>query len=207
MVMSLSQGLRANNDADYSPSVRVGLDVSGFARQLVEPETMFREISLDVEWKYNYFVAVEAGLLDIDVQKQTHRYMAGGYYLRLGPDFNVLGRKPEAPNDLVLLSLRYGFSKLDHEAPFILIPDSYWGDFQTAVESESYRAHWVEAGISLKTELGYNIFIGWSLRGKLLLYNTREAEMEPYFIGGFGKTGRNTGLMLHYHIYYRIPLR
>lgn len=205
--MSLSLSLQAANDTLFASSVRIGMDVSGFARQFVEPETIFREVSLDVEWKHNYFAVLEAGLLDIDVEKETHRYQADGYYIRIGADFNILWRSPEAPNDLVLLAVRYGFSTLSHEAPFIVIPDAYWGDYQTSVETENYRAHWIEAGIGLKTELWHNIFIGWNLRGRLLLHNTREPEMEPYFIGGFGKAGGNTSLMLHYHIYYRIPFK
>ncbi len=205
--MVISCGLKAENDTLFVPSVRVGLDMSGFARQFVEPETVTGEVSVDVELQENYFAVLEAGMMAVDVKKETHRYQAGGYFFRLGADFNILGRTPENPNDLVLLSLRYGYGTMDHEAPFIVIPDPFWGNHQTALPSEKYRAHWIEAGMGLKTELFHNIFIGWSLRGRLLVASTKDPAMEPYFIGGYGKSNGNTTLMLHYHVLYRIPLR
>ncbi len=206
-LMIISCGLKAENDTLFVPSVRIGLDVSGVARQFVEPETITGEISVDVEWQNNYFAALEAGMMTVDVEKETHRYQADGYFFRLGADFNILGRTPQNPHDLVLLSVRYGYSALNHEAPFIVIPDPFWGNYQTAVPAHRYRAHWIEAGLGLKTHLFHNIFIGWSLRGRLLLTSTKEPAMEPYFIGGFGKSNGNTNLMLHYLILYRIPLR
>ncbi len=205
-LLAISKQLYAGNDTLYTPSVRFGVDVSGFARQMVEPETFSLEASIDAEWRNNHFAVLEAGMLSVDMEKETHRYQANGYFLRIGHDFNILGRKSENPNDLVLLSVRYGFSSISHEAPFVEIHDPYWGSYHTFLPSEQYRAHWLEAGVGLKTELWRNIFIGWSLRGRLLLTTTRNTEMEPYFIGGFGKSNGPASLSLLYHFSYRIPL-
>ncbi len=202
-----SSGLAAENDTLFTPSVRLGVDLSGFARHMVEPETLTGEVSLDVEWRKSHFAVIEAGLLQVDVEQETHRYQADGYFIRMGADFNILERNPEYPNDLLLASIRYGYSNLTHESPFIVIPDPYWGDHHTAVPGERYHAHWLEAGIGMKTEIWRQIFLGWSLRGRLLLTSTSDPEMEPYFIGGYGQSGSNTRLSLHYSIMYRIPLR
>ncbi len=203
----ICNSLTAENDTVFTPSARLGADLSGFARNLIEPETLTGEISLDIEWRKSHFVAIEAGLMQVDVQQETHRYQADGYFFRLGADFNILERSPDNPNDVLLVSLRYGYGKSDHEAPFIVIPDPYWGDHETSVSPESFQAHWLEAGIGLKTEIWNNIFLGWSLRGKLLLTSTSAPEMEPYYIGGYGKSGSNTRLSLLYSVLYRIPMR
>ncbi len=203
----ISQAGLAENDTLFTPSVRPGLDVSGLARHLMEPEVVTGEASLDVEWRKSHFVAIEGGLLQVDMQKETHRYQANGYFLRAGADFNILERNPENPHDVVLASIRYGYSKAEHEAPFIVISDPYWGDYETAVSKENFQAHWIEAGIGLKTEIWHNIFLGWSLRGKIMLASTDDPEMDPYFIGGFGKSGSNTRISLLYSIMYRIPMR
>ena len=195
------------NDTLFTPAVRIGIDVSGFARHLIEPETLTGEITLDMEWRKSHFLVLEGGLLNVNVEKESHHYQADGFFLRLGADFNILERSPENPNDVLLASLRYGYGKLDHEAPYIIIPDPYWGDHATAIPPESFHAHWLEAGIGLKTEIWGNLFLGWSLRGRLMLASSSDPEMEPYYIGGFGKSGSNTRLSLLYSISYRIPLR
>lgn len=203
----ISLQVQGSSDTLFRPALRIGLDVGGFARKFVEPEVMMSEVSADVEWRRGFFAAAEFGLLHIDVEKETHRYQARGNFFRLGSDFNILERNPQSKHDVLLLSVRYGFGWMEHEAPFIIISDPFWGDYESLVESEKYRAHWLEAGFGLRTELWNNIFVGWSLRGHLLISRTREAEMEPHFISGFGRTNGSTSLLLHYQIMYRIPLR
>ncbi len=207
LAISLTAMAEAENDTLFVPSLRLGVDVSGFARHLIEPETITGEITLDLEWRKSHFFVAEGGLLQVDVEKETHIYQADGYFIRIGADFNILERNPDSPNDVVLLSLRYGYGKLEHEAPFIMIASPYWGNRETAISAESYRAHWLEAGIGLKTEIWRDIFMGWSLRGRLMLSDTSSPAMDPYFVSGFGKSGNNTNLTLHYHVMYRVPLR
>ncbi|MFO7874696.1 MAG: DUF6048 family protein [Bacteroidales bacterium] len=195
------------NDTLYVPSVKLGFDVSGFARKLVEPETLTAELSVDYEWQEYIFGVVEAGMLTVDVEKQSHTYQTEGRFIRAGVDFNIFKPPGHSSQEGIFVSGRYGYGTLEQRAPYILIHDPFWGDYETSIESDRYRAHWLEAGIGLKTELWRNLFLGWSLRGRLLLAGTSDPDMEPYFIGGFGKNGGSTSLMLHYSIYYRVPFR
>ncbi len=208
MTMTMNLSLAAGeNDTIFHPSVRVGVDVSGFARQIIEPEVFPIGVSVDFEWRENLFAVAEAGMLRVEVEKETHQYTADGFFGRAGADFNLLQYITGPVNDAVLVSLRYGYSRTRQEAPFIMIPDEYWGDHQTAIEGDIYQAHWIEAGIGLKTEILRNFYIGWSLRGKILLNATSEPEMDPYYVGGFGGSGSNTAMTLHYSLYYRFPFR
>ena len=208
MITTMNLSLAASdNDTIFHPSVRVGVDVSGFARQIIEPEVLPVEVSVDFEWKENLFAVVEAGMLAVKVEKETHQYTADGYFGRAGADFNLLQYITGPTNDAVLLSLRYGYSRIRQEAPFIMIPDDYWGNHETSIDRDVYQAHWLEAGIGLKTEVLRNFFIGWSLRGKVLLNATSEPAMDPYYVGGYGSSGGNTAMTLHYSLSYRFPFR
>ncbi len=204
-LLSTSIAVPAQNDTIFKPAVRLGLDVSGFARQLIEAEMLPVEISFDYEWRQNYFAAVEAGWLNVDVNRDTHRYNAQGYFFRTGIDIGILGGEASNPNDHVLLSVRYGYGRLSQEAPYILISDGYWGDYETSVDPETYHAHWLEVGLGIKTSIWSNLFLGWSLRGRVRVASTSDPNMEPYFISGYGRSN-NAALMLHYSIYYRFPL-
>lgn len=206
LALSATKLLAASQqDTLFTPSIRIGTDLSGFIRNIWERETLPVEFSVDVEWRKNHFIAAEAGWLNVAVAKETHEYTAGGYFFRAGADFNILERSPEHPNDVLLLSLRYGFGKIEHEAPNIIISDPLWGDYQTAIDAETYKAHWLEAGIGMKSELFHGVFLGWSLRGRLRISSTSDPGMEPYRISGFGKS-QNTTLTFHYSILYRLPL-
>lgn len=205
--LMMPAGVHAEQETDtlFVPSVRFGVDLSGFARQLFETETLPVEFSADVEWRENFFIAAEGGWLTVDVNRETHRYQASGYFFRLGHDFSIFRGGAHNPNDVFLVSLRYGYGRVRHEAPHIVIPDPYWGDYETSLSSEEYAAHWLEAGIGMKAEVLRNLFLGWSLRGRVRIANTSDPLMQPYIISGFGKSD-NSALMVHYSIYYRIPL-
>jgi hypothetical protein len=191
----------------FSPAIRIGFDGSGLIYRLLQPETMQLEFSADFEFKPNWFAAAEAGYLDIDIYRNNFDYSADGLFLRLGVDYNVLKRKEAESNEAVLISIRYGYSGLSHSADRINLVDPYWGDFTTALETEILNSHWIELGFGLKTELFRNLFLGWSVRGRYLLYQTQEPTLEPYNLPGFGAIRKNnTGISLHYLIAYRLPL-
>ncbi len=208
MITAMNLSLAASeNDTIFHPALRIGVDVSGFARQIIEPEVFPIEVSVDFEWRENLFAVVEGGMLTANMERETHQYTADGFFGRAGADYNLLQLITDPSNDAILVSLRYGYSRFRQEAPLIIIPDGYWGDHQTSVDADTYQAHWMEAGIGLKTEVFRNFFIGWSLRGKILLSATSEPEMDPYYVGGYGSSGGNTAMTLHYSLYYRFPIR
>lgn len=190
----------------FQPSIRIGFDVAGIINRVWQPEILQIEITADSEFTPNWFIAAEGGYLDIDISRESFDYNSGGIFFRLGTDYNLLKKREPESNDVVLLSLRYGFSMLTHYSDRIIINDSYWGDFPTDISAENLNSHWLELGFALKTELFKNIFIGWSFRGRYLLHSTKDPMLSPYNIPGFGKVrSNNTALSMHYGIFYRIP--
>jgi hypothetical protein len=192
------------NDTLFHRSLRIGADVSGFARQLLEPEIIYYELHADMEWTPNWFMAAEIGLLDVNINKPTHDYFAGGYFLRAGFDYNLLQRPDIGQIGIAYGSLRYGFSNTNHEAPEIIISNVYWGEVNSSIPAENIWSHWFELGGGLKTKLFGNVYVGWSLRARFLLYKSRSISMEPYYIAGFGKYKDKPSVMVHYSIYYRL---
>ncbi len=199
-----SAAFAGENDTVFRPSARIGVDFSGVPRNLIEPETRTGEVSVDYEWRKNWFAAIEAGGASIEVDQPTHDYQSSGYFFRIGVDFNILGQHGPDHLDLVLLSARYGYGTLDHYASRAIITDPYWGDYETAFPEETFNAHWLEVGGGVKTQIWRNFFLGWSLRTRLLVSQTSDPAMDPYFISGFGKNrDGNFSVMIHYSLYYR----
>lgn len=195
--------LPAGNDTLSSPGLRIGLDLSGFARNYLEPETMTWELAAAMEFRRNWFAALEGGWLDIDIKKPSHNYKAKGYFIRAGVDYNFIDR-PKMRNQGVAYGLiRYGFGITRHEAYGITIANPYWGEFEANVPGENAAAHWLETGGGIMARMFWNIHIGWSLRVRFLVYKSSTPGMEPYSLGGFGKNEDKPAVMVHYYIYYK----
>ena len=203
LLLILNVHLHAANDSLFNPGLMIGVDVSGFARNYLSPETMAWEVSADKEWRRNWFAAVEAGGLSINILKESHTYKAGGYFVRMGINYNLIDRSDMENVGMVYGLTRYGYGRINHEAPDITIGNHYWGNTQTAIPSERAHAHWFEMGGGLKARLIGNVFIGWTIRTRFLIYLSETSGMEPYTISGFGKNQGRPSVMVHYHIYYR----
>jgi hypothetical protein len=172
-----------------------------------QPERTGYEFSVDYELKLNYYPAFEFGLQNIKLDEPTYYYESSGFYFRLGLDYNFQKNLAFDQYEMVFFGFRYGFSRQEHSADNIIIENDYWGDYYAeSVPKSPFAAHWIELSGGIRAELFRNIFIGWSIRGRLLLVQTKDAAMEPYYIPGFGKGGKRVSLGFNYSIYYRIPL-
>ncbi len=189
------------------PFIRLGVDVSAIGRIVAEPEVRQLEFSLDSEVSFNWFAVLEGGVLEVTTEQETFSYTSSGYFFRAGFDYNLLGRPTPVQNDLVLLGLRYGFSNLNHEAPFFTVSNPYWGDYSGSMEPSSHSLHWLEFSGGVKTEIFRNLYLGWYLKTRVKLSETKDPDLEPYYIGGFGHGTRRAPVMIHYSILYRFNFR
>ncbi len=184
--------------------LRLGVDLSAIGRQLIEPEVRQYELSLDREIYLNWFAVLEGGYMQVASNRSQFDYNATGFFLRAGADFNLLGRTIAIPNDLVVLGVRYAIGSLTHQSPAFFINNTYWGNYTGSVEKNSYTLHWLELSAGIKTEIMSNLYIGWNLKTRVRLGETRDPVLEPYYIGGFGHGKRKAPVMIHFSLYYAL---
>lgn len=215
MIVTFSVALSAQNenrtdtikkDFEIEPFIRLGFDVSAIGRSIYEPEVRQLEFSLDSELLRNWFINLEAGMMQTRSEQETFSYSSDGYFIRTGVDLNLLGRPDAKQNDLVLIGLRYGYSFLQHEAPYFFIENPYWGSHSGSIEKTPYHIHWMELTGGVRTEVFQNLFLGWMLRVKVPLSRTTDPEIEPYYISGFGHGKRSSPATVHFSAYYRFGL-
>ncbi len=186
--------------------IRLGFDVSALARQIAEPEVQQFEFSADSEVVFNWFAVADGGFMRVNGDRDDFQYSASGFFGRLGFDYNLLRRIHPAQNDLVLLGMRYGFSRLSHEAPFYNISNPYWGDYTGSLEEGNFYLHWIEFSGGVKTEVFSNFFLGWYLKTRIRITETKEPDLNPYYIGGYGRGVRTAPIMVHFSVMYRLGL-
>jgi hypothetical protein len=103
--------------------------------------------------------------------------------------------------------LRYAYASLHHEAPEYSLQNPYWGSHTGSVNKSDFNLHWLEFSGSVRTEVFRNFFMGWSLKSRIRLAETKNAALNPYYIGGFGHGRRRAPAMMHFFMYYRIGLK
>jgi hypothetical protein len=188
--------------------LRVGYDLTRTALLYFEPERKAYEFSADFEVKQNYYISAEYGRQQVDLKKPGYNYTSDGYFTRFGLDYNFSKNKMDVnAYEMVYGGFRYGFANYSHTATDINVAGNYWGIGSVAgLPSEDLSAHWFEIVAGIRGELFKNCFFGWSFRGRVMLWQKKDAAMHAYNIPGYGAGNKKSQLGFNYSIYYRIPL-
>jgi hypothetical protein len=187
--------------------LRLGYDISRLALYYLESERTAFEVSADYEIKRNFYITLEGGMQKYRLVDTLYNYNSDGYYTRLGLDYNILKNRADNQYEMVFGGVRYGYSRLNHTADNIIIGANYWGDEDiTELESSTIQAHWIEATAGVRAELFKNVFIGWSFRWRVMIYQSRVPVMKPIYIPGYGKGDKKSLIGFNYYVYVRIPL-
>ncbi len=187
---------------EYTPGLRFGFNVSRPLWTFAEPARMGFEIVSDFSLGPEYFGVAEAGYSMRDLDEPSYRLKENGLFLRAGGDRGLYRHN----DDLIAVGVRAGVALWERDAPMIFVEQGYWGDYTGSVDSELFIRQWAEVVLALKAELFSNVFIGWNLRGKLLLFDRGDSHMNERYIPGFGVAETSSTLGFDFYLYYRFPL-
>ncbi|MEN8227945.1 MAG: DUF6048 family protein [Bacteroidota bacterium] len=188
----------------YGP--RIGLDLARFAYYFTKPAEIGAELSADFEVYKNIYPVVELGFSTMSESTDLFDYASGGSYGRLGLDYNVLPMKDRSVHHTFTVGARYGISLFTHRTENMFIQNAYWGDLTLDSYESTLRGQWIELVGGMKAEVASNLFLGWSLRYKILLNQDMDQTVTPQLIPGYGNGTNNRGFGLTYSIFYKIPL-
>ena len=185
----------------YSPGLRIGLNVSRPLWTFAEPARFGLEAVADFNMGPEYFIVAESGFSMRDLDEPDYLLKERGMFLRLGADRNFY----KEFNDVVGVGARLGFSLFSRTSPFISVEHGYWGEYTGSLPEDTFFKQWLEVVLVLKTEVFSNVYMGWNLRGKLLLFDKGDKYMNERYIPGFGRGTVNSAAGFDFYIYYRIP--
>lgn len=187
--------------------LRFGFDISRIAVPFLEDGRVEYDGSIDLRINKDLYPVIEVGWGNFETEKINFKYRSTGYSLRAGIDKNYLKKDNADEMGMFFVGVRYGLSFFKHESPFLKISDPYWGDYYGAIPIKNLHAHWLEFTTGIRVEIIKNIYLGWSLRGRLLLNKYDDTNMSPYYIPGYGKVSGNTNMGFRYSIFYQLPLK
>lgn len=185
--------------------IRVGADITRpFQDFWIKGNRYGSEFSFDMELWPNLFPVFETGLDFMKLKTDVVDYKSSGSYSRIGMDYNVLQAENTNDKNIFVVGLRYGFALAKQQVNSYTI-DSYWKPVTGNFGSQNYSAHWAEFLIGMKGEVIHNIFLGWTIRGKIMV-NKKDLAMPPvFFVPGYGKASHSFNADFTYTISYNLP--
>lgn len=185
--------------------IRLGMDLTRPFQDLWTKGNRYgTEFSADIELWPNLFPVFESGVDVMKIKTDLVDYKSTGSYSRIGMDYNFLQAENKNDKNILYAGLRYGFVLAKQEVNQYRV-DSYWGPATGHFGSHNYFAHWGEILFGIKGEILNNLYMGWTIRGKVKL-NNKELGMPPaYFIPGYGRADKGFNLDFTYSVYYNIP--
>lgn len=185
--------------------IRLGADITRpFQNLWTKGNRYGSEFSADMELWPNLFPVFESGIDIMKIKTDYIDYKSSGSYSRIGVDYNFLPAENKNDKNIFFAGIRYGFVLARQQVNSYKI-DSYWGSTTGEFVNQNYFAHWAEFLVGIKGEILHNIYLGWTIRGKIKL-NNKDLGMPPtYFIPGYGKAERGFSADITYSVYYNLP--
>jgi len=163
------------------------------------------ELSFDMEVAPNIFPIFETGWETQKINSDYVDYKSSGSYSRFGVDYNCLVAENKKDKDILYMGLRYGFT-FGKQQVQSFTSTSYWEQTVGSFPSQNINAHWAEMVLGTRIEVLRNIFLGWTIRGKIRI-SYKDYDMPPvYFIPGYGKASKGFNFDFSYSIFYNLPV-
>ena len=186
--------------------VYLSADAFGYIYPLFVKDKFYStEVSAVMNISNRFFPVVEVGVGYADMVSQLYEigYSTRAPYYRIGMDYNTQYKNGK-PN-YIYVGGRVGYTAFAYSVDAPPLVDPVWGDAAPVTFSNvPCRSIWAEAVGGVRAEVAKNIYMGWSLRYKLLLHRPT-AYGGPWYIPGFG-AGKKTSFGATYTVGYYFNL-
>lgn len=190
---------------EWTRGARLGCNVFPIIMSSLQPSRKGFEFSIDTRTSLNLYPTFELGFENSYLNKDYIHYNSNGLYGRIGVDYNIRTSDIKS-NDIFFVGGRYGIFAMQHKIDKLSITDTLWGpQVDGSYPQTNSYGHWLELVAGIKVEILHNLYLGWSLRTKVLLTSSFGVNY-PHYMPGFGNGSNKINLGVTYSVYYQIPL-
>lgn len=188
-INAAKKSIFSNDTTRFFRHIAVSVDIAGPIQMAVSDYGQM-EVQARVDLKDKYFPVVELGYgkADADNPASHIHYTSKAPYFRVGCDYNMLRNKHDRYR--VYLGGRYGYSnfKFDIEHPGIV--DPVWHTpVPYGAKGEKSQYHWLEGVAGVDAGIWGPLRLGWSIRYKRRISQSKGDIGSPWYVPGFGKSG------------------
>ncbi|MCD7898314.1 MAG: DUF6048 family protein [Bacteroides sp.] len=215
------------NDKDKRPAIEyplfhglfISADLYGPASYGIGSDFLVFEAAAELDLKNRYFPIVEVGYGSTDTwgDKGIH-YKSSAPFFRAGMNYNFFFKKQD--RFYLYGGFRYALSSFTYDVYNLTADDPIWGDavqnpnlndpiwggsLPYNYKGQKATIHWFELLAGVRVYLYKNFFMGWALRYKSRLSESKSSYGDPWFVPGFGQYDKSR-FGITYTITYKIPL-
>lgn len=186
----------------YQPNFIVGVDVLNAGVGFFGDRKMFQGF-ISSRINRNVHVVADFGMDKNVYEKSGYNAAINGAFLKLGA-FYMLSKDPE--NDF---NGFYGGGKLAgsfYKQEYFMVPvrGSGGGDTFIALPESQQSSYWLEAVIGGRVQLfSSNFFIDVNIQPRYLVYTTKQDDLFPMVVAGFGKSSGKFNVGFSWNIAYK----
>lgn len=138
---------------------------------------------------------------------ETFDYRSDGTYFSFGPEVNFMRQNKDGHG--IVFGLRYGHSNSSDQLVFTRESSFFGGPDATVFRNGNpdLKANWMEFTLGLTAKVWKDLYMGYTVRYKVLRQVKGIGEFAPYDVAGFGLYEDNTSVRFNYYIGWAIRWR
>lgn len=188
--------------------MRFGVGVSAFLP--ISSLTGYYPQGFEINGYYDinerFTISADGGYSTFNTENYNYVFSNSGVFFRIGTDYNMLNPVRAAGRYFAGGSVKYGLSVYDFQSQVIDYMN-YWGNYTTAAAPLRKAAHYLEFSPTMTAELFKNVFVGWSIDLRVLLWSGTGEHLRAIDIPGYGNGSKPVSAGMNYYLSIRIPYK
>ncbi len=185
----------------YQPNFMVGADVLNGGLSFFRDRKVYQGF-VSTMLKKNLHAAIDVGFEKNIYQKNNYDASVSGPYLKLGA-FYMLAKDPENQLNGFFAGGKLAGSVYKQE--YFAVPVRGYGGSNSSVAfpSSTQSSYWLEGTIGGRVQLfSSHYYIEMQIQPRYLLYSTKQDNLKPMIVPGFGKSSTNFNLGVSWSLAY-----
>jgi hypothetical protein len=186
----------------YEPNFMVGGDVLNTGVSFFSDRKLYQGF-ISSKVKGDLHAIIEAGFESNIYQKNSYDAKASGPFLKLGT-FYMLAKDPENEFNGFYAGGKIAGSFYTQE--YMAVPVRGYGGSSSALAfpSSTQSSYWLEATLGGRVQLfDTNFYIDVNLQPKYLVYTTKQDDIQPMIVPGFGRSSSKFNMGFAWNLAYK----
>ncbi|MGE4512298.1 MAG: DUF6048 family protein [Chryseobacterium sp.] len=186
----------------YEPNFMVGGDVLNAGVAFFSDRKLYQGF-ISSKIKDNIHAIVEAGFESNIYQKNSYDAKANGPFLKIGA-FYMLAKDPENEFNGFYAGGKAGGSFYTQE--YMAVPVRGYGGSSSSISfpSSTQSSYWLEGTIGGRVQLfESNFYIDVNLQPRYLVFTTKQDDIQPMIVPGFGKSSSKFNMGFAWNLAYK----
>lgn len=186
----------------YEPNFMVGVDVLNAGVSFFSDRKLYQGF-ISSKVKDNIHGIIEAGFESNVYQKNSYDAKVSGPFLKLGA-FYMLAKDPENEFNGFYGGGKIGGSFYTQEYKAVPVRGYGGSSSSVAFPSSAQSSYWLEGTLGGRVQLfESNFFIDVNLQPRYLMFTTKQDDIQPMIVPGFGKSSSKFNMGFAWNIAYK----